>query len=819
MASSFLGLYVQRDAIQLAQKSLDITGNNISNINSEGYTRQRLDVCAVARNGGSLGYNTKTQLAGQGADAVGVTQIRDKLLDTKVRKYNAELCDIGSKTTILSDIEDILDDVENSDTGLSAILGNWKATFQSFHATSADRTDLANIAKNAAESVINVMKNFETRINDVELTAKNDLDCTNTRINAILKDMAGINKQIEDSYVQMNDVYTTKEDYLADLDYGPLELKDQFNALADELSQYLNITVTETKTGSYTVELGDKTLVQKDKYAKTDIKFTYDKPDEITSPDGTTRLMRGFEKLPDRNEKGQVLSGIIPKGTKIYDADGNFTGLKADGNGGYVDEEGNETVVFTYGKNVVYYDHSGNYINGNAPYGTQIYDYEGNSTGVYADGIGGFVDYRGRPATVYTCEEGTKLYDEDGTPISGRVSAGIELYAPDKSSTGLFTDGKGGYVDKYGRKAIVYTYEAEPSFYDSNGNKITNPGDVNDGAVVFDRAGNRIKVNGSFDGECIQYTFSELYISSANTARGWDKARRELTPEIKDAGFGDMINKINSLLESSDVEEAYRLEKEIIAAAKKAGVEYNPVFLENFKDPEKAPEYVISVFEETDRLTGGSVKGLFDMFNGEGVYAGLSGNDYKGIKYYQETVRSLATSLEREFNGIFAEYNANNPDDTFEMFSFDGIKTVGNMKIADTWANNPLRCVHPEGTEKGDYNYDELSNKYLNKILSVFQKKNDFGTEPLTFTFEEFVTNYGNTIGSQLEYELSNFDSTTTMYNSVCEAREEVMGVSMGEEGVNMMNYQKWYNAISRMITAMDQCLDKLINNTGVVGL
>ena len=45
------------------------------------------------------------------------------------------------------------------------------------------------------------------------------------------------------------------------------------------------------------------------------------------------------------------------------------------------------------------------------------------------------------------------------------------------------------------------------------------------------------------------------------------------------------------------------------------------------------------------------------------------------------------------------------------------------------------------------------------------------------------------------------------------------MGVSMDEEGVNMMNYQKWYNAISRMISALDECLDKLINGTGKVGL
>lgn len=708
MASSFLGLYVQRDAIQLAQKALDITGNNISNINSEGYTRQRLDVCSVAHNKGSLGYNTKTDLAGQGADAIGVTQIRDKLLDTKVRKYNSELCDTGSKTTILSDIEDILDDVENSETGLSAIMGNWKAAFQSFHATAADRTDLANIAMNAGNSVLNVMRNFDIRMKDVEISTKNDLNSTNTRVNAILKDMAGINKQIEDAYVQMNDVYTTKEGYMADVDYGPLELKDKFNALADELSQYMNITVTETKTGSYTVEFGDKTLVQKDKYAKTDIKFTHDKADEITDADGVTKMMRGFQEMPNHDENGNVIEGNAAAGTKIYDAEGNFTGLKADGNGGYVDEDGNETVV--------------------------------------------------------------------------------------------------------------YIYDESKKYFDADGNEIKNLGTVNDGQVVTDEAGNTIKVHGSFEGEGIQYEFSEFYVSSINTARGWEKSRRELTPEMEEAGIGDMIVKFNSLLESSDVEEAFRYEKEIMKSAGDKGVEYKPIFLENMDDPEMAPEYAISVYEETDRMKGGSLKGLFDMYNGEGCYAGLNGNSYKGIKYYQETVRSLATAVEREFNGLYDDYNADHPDDQFKMFTFDGVKTVSNIRIADEWNNNPLRAVHPTGTEEEDYNYDELSNEYLNKLLSVFSKKIDYGTEPLNYTLEEFVANYGNTLGGQLEYELSNFESTTTMYNSVCEAREEVMGVSMDEEGVNMMNYQKWYNAISRMINAMDECLEKLINGTGIVG-
>lgn len=707
MASSFFGLYVQRDALQLAQKALDITGNNISNIKTEGYSRQRLDVCAVANTKGTLGYNTSITLAGKGADALGVTQTRDKLLDTKVRKYSSELCDIGSKTTVLADIEDILDDVENENTGLSAIFGNWKATFQSFSATGADRQDLANICMNSAQSVLNVLKNFETRLNDVEISTKNDIENTNTRVNTILKEMASLNKQIEDAYVQMNNVNATMDGYIAETQYGPLELKDQFNSLCDELAQYMNITVTEQQSGSYTVEFGDNVLVHKDSYAKTDIKFRDDLADVVTDPEGN-------------------------KLTAVY------------------------------------------------------------------------LEY-------------SPAYDSDGNKIQGVPAEKTELFFKNGDSSGVYADGEGGYVDADGNAVQVYVL-GESKFYDADENEIDNIATVNDGATVYDKAKNKIKVNGNFDAECIDYQFTELYVSSVNTAAEWTKTRRELTPELEAAGLGGMIITFNALLESSDVEEAFRYEAELMAAAKDAGVEYKPVFLEHMDNPMEAPAYAISISEETDTLTGGSIKGLFDLYNGEGVYSGLYGNSYKGVKYYQETIRSMGITMVEKFNAIYADYNALNPDDEFKMFDFDGAFTIGNMMLADSWKDNPLRCIHPQGTADDDYNYDELDNAMLNKILAAFEGKNDFGTEPLEYTFEEFINFYGNAVGSQLEYELSNFESTTTMLNSVSSAREEVMGVSMDEEGVNMMNYQKWYNAISRMITAVDEMLDKLINETGTVG-
>ncbi|MCL6577618.1 flagellar basal body rod C-terminal domain-containing protein, partial [Kyrpidia sp.] len=48
--------------------------------------------------------------------------------------------------------------------------------------------------------------------------------------------------------------------------------------------------------------------------------------------------------------------------------------------------------------------------------------------------------------------------------------------------------------------------------------------------------------------------------------------------------------------------------------------------------------------------------------------------------------------------------------------------------------------------------------------------------------------------------------------------RQSVSGVSIDEEMANMIRFQQAYGASARMVTAIDQMLDKLINGTGVVG-
>jgi flagellar hook-associated protein 1 FlgK len=54
--------------------------------------------------------------------------------------------------------------------------------------------------------------------------------------------------------------------------------------------------------------------------------------------------------------------------------------------------------------------------------------------------------------------------------------------------------------------------------------------------------------------------------------------------------------------------------------------------------------------------------------------------------------------------------------------------------------------------------------------------------------------------------------------NQVDSARESVAGVNLDEEMSNMLQFQHAYAAAARMVTAIDEALDVLINRTGVVG-
>lgn len=74
------------------------------------------------------------------------------------------------------------------------------------------------------------------------------------------------------------------------------------------------------------------------------------------------------------------------------------------------------------------------------------------------------------------------------------------------------------------------------------------------------------------------------------------------------------------------------------------------------------------------------------------------------------------------------------------------------------------------------------------------------------------------TIGVQTQSVMRLIDNQEALIDQIYSWRESVAGVSEDEEMSNMIRFQKGYNASARILTTLDEMLDKLINGTGVAG-
>lgn len=227
MASTFLAYNVASRAMEASQASINIVGNNISNVNTEGYTRQRVDIVSVTTSGMVQKYATPVISTGIGAKAVRTTQLRDPYIDARFRTQNAEMNRYETMVKGLRNLEDIFD--EASTEALQGELSSFINDLQSL-SQSPTSSDIAQVARSAAEKVTQVINMYATQLEEVRIEQTENLEVTiNSEFNTYVKNIASLNKQIQNEEIYGN---------------TPNELYDQRNLLIDKLSGIANIEVS-----------------------------------------------------------------------------------------------------------------------------------------------------------------------------------------------------------------------------------------------------------------------------------------------------------------------------------------------------------------------------------------------------------------------------------------------------------------------------------------------------------------------------------------------------------------------------------------------
>jgi flagellar hook-associated protein 1 len=230
--STFTGLKTANSALRTSQNLLDVVGQNISNVNTLGYTRQRLDINSVSLNTSNVKYGSNSVNIGQGVATSGINQCRDAFLDLRYRREAAKVGSENIQLDALNELETIFDEIGKD--GLDAQFSDLIEKLQSLTSSPSDPV-LEGVVKTSASMLCQMFNNYSNQINTIKEENTSYLeDGAIIKVNQLMRNISDINKQIKRDNISGN---------------TSLELNDKRNMLIDELSSYLDIEVILTPVG------------------------------------------------------------------------------------------------------------------------------------------------------------------------------------------------------------------------------------------------------------------------------------------------------------------------------------------------------------------------------------------------------------------------------------------------------------------------------------------------------------------------------------------------------------------------------------------
>ena len=302
MRSTFAGFTTAQLAMAASQRSIDVTGQNIANINTEGYTRQRLDIASLNLRNGSFYNSSNSTRVGYGVDMTGISQLRDPFLDAQYRSQIAKLGTTDAQAAGLEKLQVAFD--ESTTSGIRDAFINLSNALQTLSKDDGYTRENDTVVRSRMQIIVNLLREKAVSLQDIRHDTQENFKATDIKdLNATLKNIAELNTSIKNSQVLGNPA---------------LELMDERNRLLDELGSYLpiNVEYSQKKIGEgYSVQVLDVTftdtegvshrLISDGRYGQfsTDISG---KPVTLTLTDADGYTNEVTDKISDGTLKGSL---------------------------------------------------------------------------------------------------------------------------------------------------------------------------------------------------------------------------------------------------------------------------------------------------------------------------------------------------------------------------------------------------------------------------------------------------------------------------------------------------------------------------------
>ncbi|WP_019894309.1 flagellar hook-associated protein FlgK [Hydrogenovibrio halophilus] len=299
-------LNIGTNALNTFKRGLEVTGHNVANINTEGYSRQRAEISSQSYGGDA------TMFGGAGSrvssiERIYASYIQDQLVDAQSLKSRYEEQLSLSKQVegvIASNDGGIQDSMQNLFNGFQELANNPTSDTQKQH-TLNEAQGLRTMVRNASEVLETTEKQVNTQIKDMT-----------KEVNRHLDSIHNINKEVTRAF--------------SNGAQAPNDLLDQRDESIKQLSEYMDIKTFRQENGRIDIHTGngrlplisDNTLT----YLGADkTEFTQENRTEVTMQIGGRKL-----EVSDQIQGGQ-LGGVLDFRKNMLDPAMNDLGVALNG--------------------------------------------------------------------------------------------------------------------------------------------------------------------------------------------------------------------------------------------------------------------------------------------------------------------------------------------------------------------------------------------------------------------------------------------------------------------------------------------------------
>ena len=241
--ASFSSLSIGLSALYAQRRAIDVTGQNIANVNTEGYSRQRVEM--VAESGPVVpALFSRYEGSGLGVRSADVRRLRDQFLEARAHQEHATSAHLEHLAVSLGRIE--MAYTEPSDTGLAAQLADFWAGWDDVGLRPGDLAARSQLIERA-HTLTTSFRQLDRGLEALRETSIEQLSAIVAEVNAVAGRIADLNGTIQAASAA---------------GLSPNDLMDQRDLLALQLASQVGATVRPGDGGSLDVFIGGMAIVR-----------------------------------------------------------------------------------------------------------------------------------------------------------------------------------------------------------------------------------------------------------------------------------------------------------------------------------------------------------------------------------------------------------------------------------------------------------------------------------------------------------------------------------------------------------------------------